>query len=104
MGRPYKEWKIVAVNLVLPPSKSIRQNSGRGCLDARNQKEVNGATKPYGDPKILVSILSGMVLCFGSIVFPGHWKGLDQPLVIGLKLPLLVLDGGGFLYGYSILT
>jgi hypothetical protein len=42
--------------------------------------------------------------CFGSIVFPGHWKGPDQPLVIGLKLPLLVLDGGGFLSGYSILT
>jgi hypothetical protein len=42
--------------------------------------------------------------CFGSIVFPGHWKGLDQPLGVGLKLPLLVLDGRGFLYGHSILT
>jgi hypothetical protein len=38
------------------------------------------------------------------MVFPGHRKGPDQPFVIGLKLPLLVLDGRGFLYGYSILT
>ncbi len=33
----------------LPP-RSLRQNSGGGCLDARNHKEGGGATKPYGDP------------------------------------------------------
>ena len=52
--------------------------------------------------QIALRILADMV--FWVDLFPGHWKGPDQPLVIGLKLPLLVLDGGGFLYGYSILT
>ena len=52
--------------------------------------------------QIALRILADMV--FWVDRFPGHWKGPDQPLVIGLKLPLLVLDGGGFLSGYSILT
>jgi hypothetical protein len=44
----------------------------------------------YGDPKSPSGFLADIV--FWVDRFPGHWKGPDQPIVIGLKLPLLVLD------------
>jgi hypothetical protein len=55
--------KIVVVDFAFLPPRSIRQNSIGGGLDARNQKEVSGATKPYGEALITVSILPVMVFC-----------------------------------------
>jgi len=56
----------------LPP-RSIRQDLAEGCLDARNQKEVGGATKRYGEALLTTSI-ERQPRSFGLVLLTLYWQ------------------------------
>src|ERR1700738_262583 len=89
-------------SFLAPGCDLLRKGGGVYLGRAEPERTLADRRYRYGDPKAPSGLWP--TWCFGLIVFPGHWKARDQPLVIGLKLPLPVLDGLGFLYGYSILT
>lgn len=60
VNRPTQTDKIAAVDLPFYLPRRVDKNSGGGCLDTRNQKEVSGTTKEYGEALITVPNLPGM--------------------------------------------
>ncbi|SRR6266446_2015563 len=76
---PHADRKIRRCRSRFLPPRSIRQNSAGGCLAARNQKEVSGETKAYGEALINLSLWSGRVFLSGA--HRGHTQSSEGQAV-----------------------